>query len=501
MEISERTQKWSSGFIAVVLAFTLIFGFYQFAVQGDRFAALAAILLVVAAVPWYLSLYAGRIELFEPILFHSIFFAMLIFGWIERVYINEPELLYEFISRSFANAFFFVGGVLAVLFSSTIVGYYLLGPTIARWLSDLGQKVQTVFGMASSPSGTVFRVLAGFYLLAGVISILGTVLFVFPTNEILYLYVNTVSRSQTFSGNGVFILLSRAFYIGYLLWLCGAVVDDRTPSLIEFALAIPITGAFLITGARGRALSVVVIAVVFFYYTVIEDVFSLDRGRLSKLTNYVPPIVLVFSLPIIGLGVALIVVLTGIIRSYQSLSESLTSIDPFSILTAGISTDVYDNFLGLMEFVPERIGYFYGLFYARVPLNFIPRSIWPEKPVSTSGGVFRRIAFPEESGGLPPGAMGEYYLNFGLLGIPLMGAFYGVLLYLTWRLIKVDDISVISLTIFTLLLVSIGKNGLTNNILFALASEFILLIPAVAFLIGWGFVSTSTSRNWQFNQQ
>lgn len=490
MEISNRTQRWGGALGLLAMVAVLSIGVYLTAIQGDQFAALAAMLLVVAAFPWYLSLRAGRFELFEPIVFYSIFFGMLVFGWIERVYVDEPEFYYDFISRTFTEGFLLVGSVMLILFISIMLGYYLFGPIVARRFSHIGRKTRSILETASQPSGNVFRTIGGLYMLIGLGSIIATVVLVFPVNEILYLYTTNEPRSQIFPENGVFILFSRTLYIGYLLWLCGAVVDGRTPSLIEFALAIPFTGAILLLGGRSRALSIIIIAVIFLYYTVIEDVFSLDRGGFAKLTDYVPPGILLLCIPIIGLVMSIGVIILRGMRLGQSLVESFTSVDLFSILTAGRHADTYDNFLGLMEFVPEQVDYYYGSFYARVPLNFIPRSIWPEKPVLTSGGFFRRLAFPDQTGGRPPGAMGEYYLNFGLPGIPLMGTLYGVLMYLTWRLIKNDRVSVISLVVFTLLLDTIGQGGLNNNTLFVLASNVILLIPVLLLLSGWQYFSS-----------
>ena len=491
MRVGREVQRGGGMFLLLTLVMMVSIGVSRTVTEGDQFAALATILLASIGFPLYLSLRAGRFELFEPIIFHSIFFAMIVIGWIERVYITRMDIRYEFVNRTFTEGFLLVGIVLLVLFISIMIGYYTFGPVIAQRLKNQGHTVQTVLQTVSPPSGRPFRVVGGGYMLIGLLSILGTILLVFPSEEIFYLYTTDTPRSKVFAENGVFILFSRALYIGYIFWLCGAVVDGRTPSILEFALAVPFTGAFLLLGGRGRALSIIIIAAVFFYYSVIEDVFLLDEGTLAKLTDHVPLGVVIIFLPIIGIIMAIGVVLLRAFRLAQSPTEAVANINPFSVLTAGINNDIYDNFLGLVEIVPDQIGYFYGLFYARVPLNFVPRAIWPNKPVSTSGGLFRRIALPDASGGRPPGAMGEYYLNFGYPGIPLMGAFYGVLLYLTWQLINRDHVPVMSLVVFTLLLITIGKNGLVNDTLFPLLSNLILLIPALFLLMRWQRISSS----------
>lgn len=495
MELSERIQRNLATISFFVIVVSLAVGLFFAVFQNDRFALLTAMLLAAVAIPWYLSFRQGRIELFEPIIFYSIFFAMLVFGWIERVYFSPPSLRYEFISLTFADAFFLVGTVMLFLFLSVLLGYYALAPRFSRRFSAVGHRIRNVLRAASKPSGSAFRAIGGGYMIIGFGSIIMTIIFVFPTGEILYLYTNTTPRSKVFSGNSIFVFFSRTLYIGYMLWLCGAIVERRSPSIGEYLLAIPITGAFLILGGRGRALSVVIIAIIFWYYTTIEEIFPLHHGFFVRLTNRIPPSVLLVSLPVSALVIAFFIIPLRGVRMSKSFTESLMNVDPFSILTVAAADNAYDNFLGLMEFVPDEVGYFYGTFYVRVLLNFIPRSIWPAKPTATSGSLFRRLALPDASGGRPPGAMGEYYLNFGLPGIPLLGAIHGILLYLTWQLVKGTRVSVVEFIIFIFLLSAIGKNGLVNNALFTLFSNIILTIPAILILIKWDEYIYSKSYN------
>lgn len=59
----------------------------------------------------------------------------------------------------------------------------------------------------------------------------------------------------------------------------------------------------------------------------------------------------------------------------------------------------------------------------------VPRFLLPDKPTSISTGAwFRRVYEPDTVNGWPPGAVGEWYLNFGVLGVGFGGVLSGVVL-------------------------------------------------------------------------
>ncbi len=72
-----------------------------------------------------------------------------------------------------------------------------------------------------------------------------------------------------------------------------------------------------------------------------------------------------------------------------------------------------------------------GRTFVAIPLAFIPRLVWPDKPSASTGQLFNRAFYP---GGSPdtyisPSNLGELYWNFGwpgvLIGLPLIGALLG----------------------------------------------------------------------------
>ncbi|MGK7898730.1 MAG: O-antigen polymerase, partial [Xenococcus sp. (in: cyanobacteria)] len=76
--------------------------------------------------------------------------------------------------------------------------------------------------------------------------------------------------------------------------------------------------------------------------------------------------------------------------------------------------------LPILARVPNDVDFLYGSSYVALLSLPIPRGFWPEKPKLVGGRVTR--TFFNGSYGIPPGAIGENYWNFGIPGV--LGAFF-----------------------------------------------------------------------------
>ena len=92
------------------------------------------------------------------------------------------------------------------------------------------------------------------------------------------------------------------------------------------------------------------------------------------------------------------------------------------------SIDVFYNTGFLINNIPDRYGYFYGKTYLSIAVGLIPRSVWPEKPVSLGSILGLMIRYnvgdfdeamweKSQQYSLSPGFIGEAYANFGYYGI------------------------------------------------------------------------------------
>lgn len=88
---------------------------------------------------------------------------------------------------------------------------------------------------------------------------------------------------------------------------------------------------------------------------------------------------------------------------------------------------LYDGFVAVLEHVPYSIDYSYGHGYLLALIGFIPRVVWPDKPL-WGKAVFTHDVFGVDDSIFTYGLAGELWWNFGLPGI-LLGAFlYGYIL-------------------------------------------------------------------------
>lgn len=113
-----------------------------------------------------------------------------------------------------------------------------------------------------------------------------------------------------------------------------------------------------------------------------------------------------------------------------------STVNPFT--TDKIESDVntIKSTVNAFEYFPEHHDYLYGSTFAVLPVTYIPRAWWPNKPealgfvmvdIRTSGNVTYTEAVS---------TIGELYANFGVFGIPIGMFIYGLIcqgLYMFFR--------------------------------------------------------------------
>lgn len=78
--------------------------------------------------------------------------------------------------------------------------------------------------------------------------------------------------------------------------------------------------------------------------------------------------------------------------------------------------------------VPSKVPYKYGSNYLAYFNRFIPRRFWPDKPRGIGIECAEAFYGRRNSGGIPPGALGEAYWSAGLLGIVVVFFGWGIAL-------------------------------------------------------------------------
>lgn len=88
----------------------------------------------------------------------------------------------------------------------------------------------------------------------------------------------------------------------------------------------------------------------------------------------------------------------------------------------------------VIEMTPAQVPYQYGRLYSYLPITFVPRVLWPEKPSITDANKWYQLAYhltaPAniESVGISVGTLTESYISFGWIGPVIVMFCLGVLL-------------------------------------------------------------------------
>ncbi len=103
---------------------------------------------------------------------------------------------------------------------------------------------------------------------------------------------------------------------------------------------------------------------------------------------------------------------------------------PGTFLISDLS--VFDNLVAFRQLVPRSVPRLDGATLAAVPLAFVPRALWPGKPLPVDQQV-TAILYPGSTAGSPIGLQGELLWNFGLAGVVLGALLVGGLMGLLAR--------------------------------------------------------------------
>jgi len=137
----------------------------------------------------------------------------------------------------------------------------------------------------------------------------------------------------------------------------------------------------------------------------------------------------------------------------------------------------------VIEMTPAQVPYQYGRLYSYLPITFVPRFLWPEKPSVADANKWYQVSYlltaPAniESVGISVGTLAESYMNFGWVGPVFvmfsLGVFLGVLKKLFMRKASGLLLSSIGVALSPGLLavesqMAVYVSGLVQEVLFAL---------------------------------
>lgn len=131
---------------------------------------------------------------------------------------------------------------------------------------------------------------------------------------------------------------------------------------------------------------------------------------------------------------ALVMIIAAAITSLRSADDrSVQSVrvDQAALVDTFVLTRTFADIAtsgNVINAVPDRLPYAEGATIAAWFVAPVPRSIWPEKPVISSGPAIGYAIYGNTNSGVPPGMVAEAYWNFGLGGVFVLPLFIGMIL-------------------------------------------------------------------------
>ena len=136
----------------------------------------------------------------------------------------------------------------------------------------------------------------------------------------------------------------------------------------------------------------------------------------------------------------------------------------------------------IIHMAPDEINYQFGITFIQWVVFPIPRSFWPEKPVSVGSWLSTEI-YGFSSTATPATAVGELYLNFGILGVFAGMAILGIIFRTIYQYLILYPDRNVSLTIVYIALANsfIGLSDMSPRMIHTLF-WLVPLIPALWYI-------------------
>jgi oligosaccharide repeat unit polymerase len=282
-------------------------------------------------------------------------------------------------------------------------------------------------------------------------------------------FAGNENRVKFFEGNNIFGLIQNCFAGVFLFWYF---INLKTSSFFSKFIFFFCAAILLLSGNSKSPLFVLLVSMFITYYYF--------KNRISIIKIILSSLFFMFFF----------VVWEIVFREYFVIGE-LANYDTSISLAQNFWIRFADFFIGnfmqlqtvsiVIDHYQAGDQFLYGSSFLMILLIALPRAIFPWKPL-TAAGDFTIALWPEkfEYNGttLPPGLIGELYMNFSwagiIVGIYIIGLIYGLL----WKKFKNDQNDVTYSILFSIalsLLLHIFRGELSSPILLG----FFFFIPSI----------------------
>jgi oligosaccharide repeat unit polymerase len=153
-----------------------------------------------------------------------------------------------------------------------------------------------------------------------------------------------------------------------------------------------------------------------------------------------------------------------------------------NLLDISVTSKIYNE-------VPEQLEFQYGSTFLSLFVAPVPRTYWPSKPAVNPGKTIADELYsfdPNSQAGVPPGIIGELFINFGILGVFTGLLLLGIIikkiyLYFNFEsIIRKNKVILYIAVIMNVTVILFG--GSINQALISFLQEFIILYMGLKFI-------------------
>lgn len=293
----------------------------------------------------------------------------------------------------------------------------------------------------------LFAIFVRFYIVLGV-----SPLYAMRGGIIKYVYM----LQEMGIGNLYLYLMSWVRIAFILLWAGFLFRRNVKASWVAIAFLFALISAFT-TGFRSS---------IIFFFLMILMVWHYAHGKKVKL---------------VGIVIILCLVLLSLTElQYFRFHGTVTTSPSLSIL----ELPTFEDFANIVDKVPDTYDYLFGrLYLQQITLAWIPRIIWPNKPVLSVNVFYTNIAQDPDFRGVSTITMlGDLYWNFGIAGI-VMGMFlFGIFMRVVYAYREHYHENPTVMAFYALTL-TIAINYLRSNLMGFFIAEIKILVPLLLFTL------------------
>lgn len=415
------------------------------------------VLFFICIIPIFRAIMIRKsIDVFEPVYpFVAFYFLLFVIKPISLIFSSAPMVKTE----AFSLAIFYA----LIGLISFYTGYYAkLGTIISKYMPSLGtnwKKFRLNLIVVMLAIASISILLFFMYFITGK----GVVFHITHSAQIQHEHLR---KMGLFWVNVAFSFISAGFFMIYANSMISKKNVSKLTLFIYFLMAVIIS---ISQGMRTPIIILLAVPIIMRHYYLRKEI---------KIIHV-----------IVGTPVLFILLfILDCFRKYggdifSNISYKSTYIDIYKM-----TTELFVSFEGLVKIIqsmPEKMGLQYGLYYLYLSIAWIPRALWPSKPIVSLEWFLTKTVYeysPLEGTALTPTIIGDLYLNLHIpaiiIGMFIWGIFWKTIY--SYLLIYKKNIGVV--LIYALILLS-GINASRENFAGFTISTLMSILPVLGAIV------------------